>query len=172
MTRPALPPGNTGLPLIGETLSFINNVFGFLEARQKRYGNIFKSNVLGRDLVFLGGTEGAEAFYNEDNVSRSQAPPPPVVELFGGINTGMIDGTKHFALKSIALTAFNHEAIATYLPDIQRLIQSGLSTLAQKEEFSAVAELRRISIQCIWQNVMGSLSPSETAEVVGDYASL
>ena len=24
-----------GLPLIGETLSFINNVFGFLEARQK-----------------------------------------------------------------------------------------------------------------------------------------
>src|SRR5438874_13822650 len=81
MSRPT-PPGNTGLPLIGETLSFINNVFGFLETRQKRYGNIFKSNVLGRNVVFLAGTEGAEAFYNEDNVSRSQAHPPPVVELF------------------------------------------------------------------------------------------
>src|SRR5438105_14875596 len=145
MTR-HLPPGNMGLPLIGETLSFINNVFGFHETRQKRYGNIFKSSVLGRKVVFLAGTEGSEAFYNDDNVSRSQAHPPPVVELFGGINTGMIDGAKHFALKSIALTAFDHKAIATYLPDIQRLIQSGLSALAEKEEFSAVAELRRISI--------------------------
>src|SRR5438132_638035 len=44
-----LPPGNMGLPLIGETLSFINNVFGFLETRQKRYGNIFKSSVLRRN---------------------------------------------------------------------------------------------------------------------------
>src|SRR5207302_3257054 len=123
-------------------------------------------------VVFLAGTEGAEAFYNDDYVSRSQAHPPPVVELFGGINTGMIDGAKHFALKSIALTAFDHKAIAAYLPDIQRFIESGLSELAPKKEFSAIAELRRISIQCIWQNVMGSMRESETAEVVSDYASL
>ena len=168
----SLPPGSMGLPLIGETLSFINNVFGFLETRQKRYGNVFKSNVLGRNVIFLAGTEGAEAFYNEENISRSEAHPSPIVGLFGGINTGMIDGPKHLALKSIALTAFDHNAIATYLPDIQYLIESALSRLARVEGFSAIAELRRIAIQCIWYNVMGPVSAGDTAYIVRDYASV
>jgi len=172
MSRSSLPPGNMGLPLVGETLSFISNVFGFLETRQKQYGNIFKSNVLGRNVVFLAGTEGAEAFYNEENISRSQAHPPPVVDLFGGINTGMLDGAKHFALKFIELKAFDHSAIATYLPDLQQLMESGLSRMAQSGEFSAIAELRRISIQCIWNNVLGSVSDDDTETIVTDYGSV
>ena len=127
---PPQPPGSMGVPLIGETLGFITNVFRFLEVRQKRYGNVFKSHVLGRKIVFLAGTQGAEAFYNTENITRSDAHPFPLVDLFGGINMEMYDGPKHFALKSMALTAFDHAAISEYLPDMQRLIESTLERLS------------------------------------------
>lgn len=161
-----------GLPLVGETLAFTSNVFRFLEDRQKRYGNVFKSNVLGRKIVFLSGMEGAEAFYNAENISRTDAHPFPLVDLFGGINMEMYDGPKHFALKSMALTAFDHAAISQYLPDMQRLIESALSRLARTQEFSAIVELRRLAIETICCNVMGLSPGPDTGAIMRDYAAV
>src|SRR5688572_28696370 len=166
------PPGSMGLPLIGETLGFITNVFRFLEVRQKRYGNVFKSQVLGRRIVFLAGTDGAEAFYNSENISRSDAHPFPLVDLFGGINMEMYDGPKHVALKTMALTAFDHAAISGYLPDMPRLIESTLSRLAQAGEFSAIGELRRLAIETICCNVMGLPPGPETEDITRDYGAV
>jgi len=88
-TPASLPPGSMGLPLLGETLAFGRNPFRFLEDRRKRYGNVFKSSLFGRRIVFLAGTEGAEAFYDALNISRANAHPFPLVQLFGGINMEM-----------------------------------------------------------------------------------
>src|SRR6266513_1608614 len=126
-STPPLPPGTMGLPLLGETMAFGRNPFGFLEARRERHGNVFKSSLFGRKVVLLAGTEGAEAFYDGENITRADAHPFPLVQLFGGINMEMYDGPKHFALKSMALTAFNDGAIAGYIPDMQRLIEATLT---------------------------------------------
>ena len=75
------PPGSMGLPVAGETLAFLANMYRFLDDRQKRYGDIFKSNVLGRNIVFLSGTEGSEAFYSPGNITRSDAHPFPLVNI-------------------------------------------------------------------------------------------
>src|SRR5436309_2536041 len=124
------PPGSMGLPLIGETLSFIANPFRFLEVRRDRHGNVFKSFVLGRRIVFLAGTEGAEAFYDPANISRENAHFYQLADMFGGINMEMYDGPKHVALKTIALGAFDRAALTCYLPGMQRLIEATLSRLA------------------------------------------
>lgn len=168
----AQPPGSMGWPVAGETLAFLANMYRFLDDRQKRHGDVFKSNVLGRKIVFLAGTEGSEAFYSTENITRSDAHPFPLVDLFGGINMEMYDGPKHVALKSMALTAFDHAAIAGYLPDMQRLIEAALSRLAQAGEFSAIIELRRLAIETICCNVMG-LSPGlETDDIARDYGAV
>jgi hypothetical protein len=72
-----LPPGRLGLPLVGETLAFLKNPFAFLEERRARHGKVFKSNIVGRRVVFISGLEGAEAFY--DPAGRHARPPgrPP-----------------------------------------------------------------------------------------------
>ena len=158
-----------GLPAVGETLPFLRNLCGFLEDRQQRYGDVFKSRVLGRRVVFLAGTEGAEAFYDEENITRSDAHPFPLVDLFGGLNFEMYDGPRHLALKSIALTAFDHAAISGYLPDIQHLVESTLDRLSRADEFSATAELRRLAIEAISWNVMGLPPGPETEAITRDY---
>jgi cytochrome P450 len=171
MTAPpaSLPPGSMGLPFLGETLAFGKNPFRFLEERQQRHGNVFKSSLFGRKIVFLAGTEGAEAFYDGQNISRADAHPFPLVQLFGGINMEMYDGPKHFALKSMALQAFDHAAIAGYLPDMQRLIEGKLKQLTQAGTFSAIAELRRLAIEVICGNVLGLAPGPETEAMTRDY---
>jgi retinoid hydroxylase len=158
-----------GLPLLGETPAFIGNVYRFLTDRQQRYGNVFKSSALGRKIVFLAGTEGAEAFYNPENISRADAHPYPLVAMFGGINMEMYDGPRHQGLKAMALTAFDHTALAGYLPALQRLIESTLERLSQAPEWSAVTELRRLAIEAICSNVLGLHPGVETTVMTRDY---
>jgi cytochrome P450 len=158
-----------GLPWVGETLAITRNIFGFLEQRHRRHGPVFKSGVFGRKVVFLAGTAGAEAFYDADNITRADAFPFPLVDLFGGINMAMYDGPRHFALKSMALTAFDRAALAGYLPDLERQIEETLARLARGGAFSAVAELRRLAIEAICRNVMGLEPGPDTAAITRDY---
>jgi retinoid hydroxylase len=161
-----------GLPLVGETLEFVRNPYRFLEVRQRRHGNVFKSNIVGRKVVFLAGTEGAEAFYNPDNITRVDAHPFLMVDMFGGINIEMYDGQRHLDLKSIALRAFDHEAMAGYLPDMQRLVESTLARLSKAGEFSASAEMRRLAIEAICWNVLGLSPGPETEAMTREYGTL
>lgn len=51
-----LPPGSMGLPLIGETIQFLIpnksiDISPFMKKRMKRYGALFKTNLVGRAVV-------------------------------------------------------------------------------------------------------------------------
>ena len=59
---------------------------------------------------------------------KKRASPAALLrELFGGINMNMFDGPRHANLKALALHAFDHAAIASYLPDMQTLVESTLA---------------------------------------------
>jgi len=161
-----------GLPVLGESLAVLRDPFHFLEDRQRRHGNVFKSRIVGRKVVFLAGTEGAELFYDDANITRSNAHPLQFVDLFGGINMEMYDGPRHVALKSMALGAFDDVALAGYLPDMQQLIESTLARLARSGGFSATAELRTLAIEAICWNVMGLPPGAESAAITRDYISV
>ena len=164
------PPGRLGPPVIGETPALLRDPFRFLEERHRRYGDVFVSNVLRHDVVFLSGIEGAEAFYDAENITRSDAHPFTFVDLFGGINMEMYDGERHLALKSMALEAFDHDAIAGYLPDLEALISSRLERLARMQEFRAIDELRTLAIEAICRNILGLAPGPETDAVTREYA--
>jgi cytochrome P450 len=169
MTSRPIPPGSMGLPLLGETLSFIRNPFRFLELRRDRHGDVFKSQVLGRRIVFLAGIRGAEAFYDTANISRRNAQFYQLADMFGGTNMASYDGPKHLALKTIALGAFDRAAIAGYLPGMEQLIEVTLARLAAREEFSAMAELRRFAIEAISRSTIGDTDAATAVAITRDY---
>ena len=155
--------------MLGETLALLKNPFAFVEDRHRRHGPVFRSRVLGHRVAFLAGIEGAEAFYDDDAISRQHAHPFPLVDLFGGQNMEMFDGDRHLALKTMALSAFGADALAHYLPDLQRLIETRLAQWAAGDEVSAVSELRKLAIEAICLNVLGLEPGPLTERMCQDY---
>lgn len=168
--RTNVPPGRWGAPYLGRALTLQRNPFRFLEEGRRRHGVVFKARVLGRPVAFLSGTEGAEAFYHPGNINRAGGHPYPVADMFGGGNLEMLDGPPHRALKTAALRVFDEASMAGYLPEIETLVGRRLAGWAADREFSATAELRKLSIECICRNVMG-MEPGEETDALGrDYA--
>jgi hypothetical protein len=60
------PPGETGLPLIGETLNFLFDS-NFAQKRREKYGLIFKTNIFGNNTVTMIGAEANEFLFRNEN---------------------------------------------------------------------------------------------------------
>src|SRR5690242_3065879 len=87
----ALPPGTSGPPLIGETVTMLRNPFAFIARRRARYGSAFRAHVLGRKTVFMAGPAAWVPFLDLENVTRARGRIPSVQRLFGGPNLNSLD---------------------------------------------------------------------------------
>ena len=54
-----LPPGSFGLPVIGETISFLCNS-DFNEKRHKRYSSVFRTHIFGRPTVMMSEADASQ----------------------------------------------------------------------------------------------------------------
>jgi cytochrome P450 len=84
----------------------------------------------------------------------------------------MFDGPQHLALKTMALTAFDHHAIEGYLPQMQDVIERTLARLSGEAPFAATREMRRLAIEAVCWNVMGIPPGPETEAFTRDYGTL
>ena len=163
-----LPPGSAGLPLLGETLPFLKDGFGFCASRAARYGPIFRTRILGRPTAVLAGPDASGRFIDSE-VQRAGAMPPHVQELFGGISLPLLDGDPHLSRKTFILQAFTRDALGSYLPEIERLVGEALDRWTTRPEVVWVPELRRLAIEVICATVMGIPPGPETEALRADY---
>ena len=166
------PAGNDGLPLVGETLSFVKNPFRFIDERLALHGRIFRSNVLGRKTAIVAGPEAAGHFIDANVVMREGSMPPHVQELFGGRSLPLLDGEAHSTRKKLVNQAFNRAAIAAYLPIIQQTVERSFRAWPAAGEFRWLDELKRLSIEVICTTVMGMPPGDEMDRLRQDYGLL
>lgn len=168
-----LPPGSSGLPLLGETLPFISDMFGFIRGRTARYGRVFRSNILGHPTAFISGPEVTDQWLDESKIQRADSFPAPVRQLFGGPGIlPLMDGAEHRQRKELLMAAFTHEALASYLPGLQLIIESALSRWATGVERPLLPELKLLAVQGISANVFGMKAGPELDRLVADYGIL
>src|SRR2546422_3726260 len=117
----SLPPGKLGLPLIGQTFTYLNNPFQFIEDRIADHGPVFKAGLMFKKAVVMAGPEGCERFIDASLIERDGAFPGFVEKLFGGKALPMQDGELHLRTKEIMLAAFTDQALASYLPAMQTI---------------------------------------------------
>lgn len=166
---PPPPPGSDGLPLLGETLAFARNPFGFVEERLARYGRIFRSSVLGRRTAVVAGPEAAGRFIDPGVVMREGSMPPHVQELFGGRSLPLLDGEVHGGRKKLVNQAFNRAALAAYLPIIQQTVERSFRAWPAAGEIRWLDELKRLSIEVICTTVIGMPPGAEMDRLRRDY---
>lgn len=168
----ALPPGSDGIPLLGETLSFAKNPFGFIDERLASHGRIFRSNVLGRKTAVIAGAEAAAHFIDPSIVMREGSMPPHVQELFGGRSLPLLDGEEHAARKRAVLQAFTRDALAAYLPVMQKTTEEYFARWSQEKEIRWVDELKKLSIEIICTTIIGMPAGPEMDRLRDDYGIL
>jgi cytochrome P450 len=161
-TSNPLPPGSNGLPLVGETLAFARNPFGFIHERHARFGDVFRTNILGSATVFFVGPKLAETFIDPANIQREGAMSANIMALFGGNPdiVPLLDGDAHAQRKRILLGAFSREAVASYLPGLQGWIEALRAKWPAKGERPVTADLRTLAIESLSGSIFG-LAPGE-----------
>src|SRR5207253_3913333 len=120
-TAKPLPPGSNGLPLLGETLALLRDGFGFVEERARRHGPVFRTRILGRPTAVITGPEATALFVDARKVQREGSMPPNIQLLFGGRALPVLDGDVHRERKHFIMAAFSADALAAYLPVLERL---------------------------------------------------
>nr|CAB3447505.1 unnamed protein product [Digitaria exilis] len=115
-----LPPGSLGLPLLGETLQFFTpnptcDVSPFVKNRLDRYGNIFKTSIVGRSVVVSADPELNYYVFQQEGKLFESWYPDTFTEIFGRDNVGSLHGFMYKYLKTLVLRLYGQENLKAVL---------------------------------------------------------
>jgi cytochrome P450 len=173
-TANPLPPGRNGLPLLGETLAFANNPFAFIGQRRARFGDVFRTSILGSPTVFIAGPKCVATWLDQTKIQREGAMPANLLALFGGSPdiVPLLDGKVHAQRKRSLLAAFSPEAVAGYLPGLQRRIEALLAKWLANGQGPVTAELKTLAIESLAGAIFGLEPGPELTRLLADNAIL
>lgn len=144
-----VPPGSFGLPIVGETISFLREK-DFVQKRQQRYGQIFKTHVFGRPTIFLIGAEATrflfanEKRYFSDGISNGV--PPHTKLLMGTGSVVMQMGDEHLRQRKLLSQAFQPRALAGYVSTMEEITRSYLHKWERMGSLNWYSELRKYTL--------------------------
>ena len=170
---PRLPPGSTGLPLIGETLRLIAayktpNPEPFIDERVARHGSgVFTTHVFGERTVFSADPAFNRLLLAAEGRAVSCSYPSSIATLLGPRSLLLTAGPAHKRLHSLTLTRLGRPASPPLLAHIDRLV---LATMRDWGRHGAPAvrlldEAKKITFNLtVWQLV--SIEPGPWTESV------
>jgi cytochrome P450 family 90 subfamily A polypeptide 1 len=132
--RLRLPPGNLGLPFIGETLQLISaykseNPEPFIDERVNRFGPIFTTHVFGEPTVFSADPETNRFILQNEGKLFECSYPASLSNLLGRHSLLLMKGNLHKRMHSLTMSFANSSIIKDHLlVDIDRLIRLNLDS--------------------------------------------
>ncbi|KAM6092845.1 cytochrome P450 26C1 isoform 2-T2 [Theristicus caerulescens] len=119
-----LPKGSMGWPFFGETLHWLLQGSRFHSSRRERYGNVFKTHLLGRPVVRVTGAENIrKILLGEHTLVSTQWPQSTQIILGSHTLLGSV-GDLHRQRRKILARVFSRAALESYLPRIQKGIKA------------------------------------------------
>ncbi|XP_058085915.1 abscisic acid 8'-hydroxylase 1-like [Magnolia sinica] len=115
-----LPPGSLGWPYIGETFQlYSQNPNVFFASKQKRYGSIFKTHILGCPCVMISSPEAAKfVLVTRANLFKPTFPASKE-RILGRQALFFQQGDYHSKLRRLVLRAVMPEAIKNIVSDVE-----------------------------------------------------
>ncbi|XP_035259628.1 cytochrome P450 26C1-like isoform X1 [Anguilla anguilla] len=127
-----LPNGSMGWPLIGETFHWLFQGSNFHVSRREKYGNVFKTHLLGQPLIRVTGAENIrKILLGEHSLVCTQWPQSARIIL--GPNTLVNSiGDLHKQKRKILLKVFSRAALETYIPRLQDVVRTEIAKWCSK----------------------------------------
>jgi cytochrome P450 len=158
----ALPPGSLGLPLIGDTLNFLQDS-EFAKKRHQQYGPIFKTSIFGQPTVFVRGQEASLFVLSNDNKYFVASFPPSTKALLGPLSLSLQTGANHINRRKLLFQAFGPRALVGYIGAMENITQRYLEKWVKMETMTWYPELRSYTFDVAGKLLVGMDNASETA---------
>ncbi|CAN6820024.1 unnamed protein product [Brassica oleracea] len=156
-----LPPGSMGWPYLGETLQLYSqdpNVF--FTSKQKRYGDIFKTRILGYPCVMLASPEAARFVLVTHAHMFKPTYPRSKERLIGPSALFFHQGDYHAYLRKLVQSSLYPETIRKLIPDIEHIALSSLQSLANMHIVSTYQEMKKFAFDVGILAIFGHLECS------------
>ncbi|XP_071709845.1 3beta,22alpha-dihydroxysteroid 3-dehydrogenase-like [Rutidosis leptorrhynchoides] len=162
-----LPPGNVGLPFIGETLQLISdykteNPEPFIDSRVKKYGTIFTTHVFGERTIFSADPETNRFILQNEGRLFESSYPGSISNLVGKHSLLFMRGNLHKRMHSLTMSFANSTIIKDHLlVDIDRLVRLNLDSWTGR--VLLMEEAKKITFELTLKQLL-SIDPCDWTE--------
>ncbi|XP_049384152.1 cytochrome P450 85A3 [Solanum stenotomum] len=123
-----LPPGTMGWPIFGETREFLNQGPNFMKNQRVRYGNFFKSHILGCPTIVSMDAELNGYILNNEANGLVPGYPQSMLDILGKCNIAAVHGAAHKHIRGTLLSLISPTMIKDHVfPKIDEFMRSHLS---------------------------------------------
>jgi cytochrome P450 len=156
-----LPPGDRGLPLIGETLAFFNDP-QFNQKRIAKYGKVYQTNVFGNPTVMMVGAAANNFLFRHENKYVVSTWPKSTRILLGDLSLSVKNGDFHTSRRKLLGRAFQPRALASYIPTMERITDRYLQRWSTMGNLTWYPELRDYTFDIASNLLVGTDGGSQT----------
>ncbi|CAO2817303.1 unnamed protein product [Amaranthus hypochondriacus] len=170
--KKGLPPGTMGWPILGETSYFLKQGPNFMNNQRSRYGNIFKSHILGcPTIVSMDPDLNRFILWNE---SKGLIPgyPQSMLDILGKCNIAAVHGSTHKYIRASLHSIINPSKIRdTILPIYDHFMRSHLSNW-QNHVIDIQLKTKEMAFFASLKQIAGNESTSIAKDLMTEFAKL
>ncbi|MFB6276563.1 MAG: cytochrome P450 [Halothece sp.] len=160
-TTQSVPPGNFGLPFIGETIAFLRDQ-DFINKRNEKYGSVFKTRLFGKPTIVFKGAEANRFVFNNENKYFISTWPQSTRILLGPLSLATQTGHEHKQRRKILSQAFKPRALSSYIGTMEKITQKYLTSWEEQHYLTWYPQLRNYTFDIASQLFVGLENGSQT----------
>ncbi len=161
-------PGNTGLPLIRNTISALTKQELFYWEQNQKHGNIFRVSMPGlfNNIACLVGPEANRlVFKDEADKFSSRLGNKFLSPILSPDMVLMQDGQQHRISRKLILPVFHRQAIASYFDTIKLVCTEAMADWGERGTINLSAELHKLTLAVVVKIFLGSEKTEEIQQV-------
>jgi len=161
-----LPPGQFGLPIIGETLNLVLNQTFFSKKRYQQYEtDIFKTSIFGQKFIFVRGEHYCQFVLQNENKYFQSSPLPNIKKLFGENALSNQTGELHTKRRKILKQVFTNKYLDIQEKTIQANTEQYFKKWEKEQTFEWYPELRNYAFDIACSLIIGETNSDLNREL-------
>lgn len=149
-------PGDSGMPILGDTLPFLADFPALTAKKYRQYGNVFRTRAFFQDTIVLLGPEANEAVLSDSGkcFSNRLAWNPTLEKIFpNGLMLRDFDDHKYH--RKVLQAAFKKPAIERYIGMMSPHIFTGLQSWPQQQSLSFFESVKNLLLNVAAEVFLG-----------------
>ncbi|KAL5709556.1 (+)-abscisic acid 8'-hydroxylase [Ranunculus cassubicifolius] len=162
LKRKRLPPGSMGWPYIGETFKlFTENPNTFFTDRLQRYGEIFKTRILGCPCVMISNPQAARSVLVTQAHLFKPTYPSSKQKILGEEAIFFHRGDYHSRIRKLVQTAFLPSSMKDLVSDMEKIVIDFLPSWEDRT-INTLNEMKKFSLEVAMLLAFGNGSDVDT----------